>query len=523
VDNPLFKAFIFKLRPAYQPPSRKTLSTSMLDTTYNKYKSRMNNIIERYQGELSLNTDGWTNPRGDSIINYVLVARDEALFVKSVSTGKDRHTGTYIADGLKETIEELGPQNLCAVTTDNASNMKSSWNEVQDKYPLIDCIGCGAHMTNLLVEDIMEIPAIHEAFNAVKEVNKYWKESTVRWGLLQYTAEKNEKRTKALQLPGKTRWQGKLLTCKSSLDNKRWMEQAIVNKEACLGHSPTLDQVAKYDYIRDLILRSVYWEKTQELYNILKPFLQVTIALESNKAKLSRLFSWYSWLLNQSATSKSDLLPRQEALQLIANRFHKMYTALWLIAYLCDPVARMQRPVEIAKWQLDGMEKYLVQYYKVRGETTDKKASEVYGQLINLKEREGAFAREIAWQSANEMDAITWWNGLHKEQYPDLTALARHALSVAPTTGAAERNWSAFGFIHCKRRNRLLNDRVEMLVFIYWNLRILKAVPDLPSSNNSGDEINDSDGDAAAIEIVEGEEYGEDNEEDLYTVDKDLF
>ena len=495
----------------------------MLDTTYNKYKSRMNNIIERYQGELSLNTDGWTNPRGDSIINYVLVARDEALFVKSVSTGKDRHTGTYIADGLKETIEELGPQNLCAVTTDNASNMKSSWNEVQDKYPLIDCIGCGAHMTNLLVEDIMEIPAIHEAFNAVKEVNKYWKESTVRWGLLQYTAEKNEKRTKALQLPGKTRWQGKLLTCKSSLDNKRWMEQAIVNKEACLGHSPTLDQVAKYDYIRDLILRSVYWEKTQELYNILKPFLQVTIALESNKAKLSRLFSWYSWLLNQSATSKSDLLPRQEALQLIANRFHKMYTALWLIAYLCDPVARMQRPVEIAKWQLDGMEKYLVQYYKVRGETTDKKASEVYGQLINLKEREGAFAREIAWQSANEMDAITWWNGLHKEQYPDLTALARHALSVAPTTGAAERNWSAFGFIHCKRRNRLLNDRVEMLVFIYWNLRILKAVPDLPSSNNSGDEINDSDGDAAAIEIVEGEEYGEDNEEDLYTVDKDLF
>jgi hypothetical protein len=248
VDSPLFRAFIYKLRPAYRPLSRKVLSTSMLDATYNKYKSRMDNVIERYQGELSLNTDGWTNPRGDSIINYILVARDEALFVKSVSTGKDRHTGMYIADGLKETIEELGPQNICAVTTDNASNMKFSWDEVQDKYPLIDCIGCGAHMTNLLVEDIMEIPAIHEAFNTVKEVNKYWKESTVRWGLLQYTAEKDGKKAKALQLPGKTRWQGKLLTCKSSLDNKRWMEQAIVIKEACLGNSPTLDQAVKYDY-----------------------------------------------------------------------------------------------------------------------------------------------------------------------------------------------------------------------------------------------------------------------------------
>ena len=145
----------------------------MLDATYNKYKSRMNDVIEHYQEELSLNTDGWTNPQDDSIINYVLIIQDEAIFVKLVSTGKDHHTGIYIADGLKETIGELGSQNLCAITTDNASNMKSSWNEIQIKYPLINCIGCRAHMTNLLVNDIMAIPAINEAFSAIKEVNKY--------------------------------------------------------------------------------------------------------------------------------------------------------------------------------------------------------------------------------------------------------------------------------------------------------------------------------------------------------------
>ena len=58
---------------------------------------------------MGLNTDRWTNPRGESIIDYILVARDEALFIKLVSTGKDRHTVEYIAAGLKETIEELGP------------------------------------------------------------------------------------------------------------------------------------------------------------------------------------------------------------------------------------------------------------------------------------------------------------------------------------------------------------------------------------------------------------------------------
>lgn len=64
-----------------------------------------------------------------AIINYVLVARDEVLFVKSVSTGKEPRTGEYITDG-----ESFGPLNLCAITTDNASHMKSSWNEMQDEY-----------------------------------------------------------------------------------------------------------------------------------------------------------------------------------------------------------------------------------------------------------------------------------------------------------------------------------------------------------------------------------------------------
>jgi hypothetical protein len=109
----------------------------------------------------------------DSIINYVLVAQDEAIFVKSVSTGKDRHTRIYIADDLKETIEELDSQNLCTITTNNTSNMKSSWNEIQIKYSLINCIGCRAHMTNLLINNIMAIPAINKAFSTIKEVNKY--------------------------------------------------------------------------------------------------------------------------------------------------------------------------------------------------------------------------------------------------------------------------------------------------------------------------------------------------------------
>ena len=54
----------------------------------------------------------------------------EAIFLKSVTTGKDYYIGEYIADGLNETIKEVGPRNIVVITTDNASNMKSSWKGV---------------------------------------------------------------------------------------------------------------------------------------------------------------------------------------------------------------------------------------------------------------------------------------------------------------------------------------------------------------------------------------------------------
>ncbi len=86
----------------------------------------MKTVIAEHSKKLTLISDGWSNSHGESIINYLLVARTEAIFLKSIATGKDHHTGEYIADGLIEIISEIGSQNIIAVTTDNARNMKSS-------------------------------------------------------------------------------------------------------------------------------------------------------------------------------------------------------------------------------------------------------------------------------------------------------------------------------------------------------------------------------------------------------------
>ena len=76
------------------------------------------------------------------------------------------------------------------------------------------------------------------------------------------------------------------------------------------------------------------------------------------------------------------------------------------------------------------------------------------------------------------MNPVLWWQSLFSFFYSELTILAKWALCIASTTDAAERNWSAFDHIHNKKRNQLLNEWVNKLVYIYWNLQIKEWIGD---------------------------------------------
>eukprot|EP00253_Pinus_taeda_P012188 PITA_12188 len=58
-------------------------------------------------------------------------------------------------------------------------------------------------------------------------------------------------------------------------------------------------------------------------------------------------------------------------------------------------------------------------------------------------------------------------------------------LSQGPSASACERNWNSFDHIHSKKRNRLLSERLEYLVYVHSNLQwALKNVAKV-SSNSS--------------------------------------
>ena len=81
VESEAFKDFFKSLNPSYVSviPNAKALSGSLLDKQYTKCSTSINEILNS-ETNLTLMSDGWTNIRGDHIVNLCIKAPDQKPF-----------------------------------------------------------------------------------------------------------------------------------------------------------------------------------------------------------------------------------------------------------------------------------------------------------------------------------------------------------------------------------------------------------------------------------------------------------
>jgi hypothetical protein len=96
----------------------------LLDSEFNRIQVKVKQIIEKADC-IAIIFDGGLNVHGQGIINYI-ISTPQPVFYKSTDTSDNRHTSLYIADELKAVLNDLGPQKVFALVTDNAVNMKSA-------------------------------------------------------------------------------------------------------------------------------------------------------------------------------------------------------------------------------------------------------------------------------------------------------------------------------------------------------------------------------------------------------------
>lgn len=348
---------------------------------------------------------------------------------------------------------------------------------LERKYPNKFFYGCVSHELNLLFEDIItdlfgkngEFAEFKKIGDHANKIIKYFRNHHDLNKALRKLQSDADVMTLAKQ--GTTRWGSFHKSIVSLIANDPLLRQ-LVSDANFVTNGSDKDNKGERREIKEIILSEEWLERLDRCKRLLDPISTYIVTFQSDLVPVSQVFKmWldlpkkYKQLLNEEVITQSQL---DEVNELLKLRFSNNYNDGQGIAYVLDPRylgkdmdCGTSRGVDnfIGGWRLEGKVDF----------TTDKS---VTMQLIEFQDnvRDG-------WDRAKEvingnLSPYKFWKSLHQDLYPELRDLALRVFSLVPSSAASERNFSTFKFIHSNLRNRLKQERVHKLVYVYANHRL---------------------------------------------------
>ncbi|GKD51872.1 hAT dimerization domain, ribonuclease H-like domain protein, partial [Tanacetum coccineum] len=135
----------------YVPPSYNKLRTTLLQ----KEKDNVHRQLEPLRS--TWKEKGVTNvsdPTRKPLINFMATSGNGPLFLNAVNCFGEVKDRFFIANLMKEVINEIGHQNVVQIITDNAANCKAAGQLIESQFPHIYWTPCVVHTLNLAVKNI---------------------------------------------------------------------------------------------------------------------------------------------------------------------------------------------------------------------------------------------------------------------------------------------------------------------------------------------------------------------------------
>lgn len=209
-----------------------------------------------------------------------------------------------------------------------------------------------------------------------------------------------------------------------------------------------------------------FWRNVEKIVGLAKPFVDLIRLVDTEKFIIGKVY----WHMSQAIAHIKDynhFTSREKAqITAIANqRWIQMHTPLHGAAFALEPSYQLYN---------QGANKEVMNNFKNVCERLlpGNDGKEAYQQRIRFSNREGDFGDPWHIDAIKRVSAPVWWKEYGSEVV-ELQHIATRVLAVAASSGSCERNWSAFDFIHTKRRNRLNPSRANDLVYVFCNLKLI--------------------------------------------------
>ncbi|XP_022007684.1 uncharacterized protein LOC110906938 [Helianthus annuus] len=171
-------------------------------------------------------TDAWSDRQRRSIMNLCVNSKLGTVFLSSKECSNEAHTSENIFEYVDKCIEEVGPENVVQVVTDNASNNMGASKLLKEKRPTIFWISCATHTINLMLEAIGGLTRYKKIIDQAKKLTVFIYSHHKSLALMRkYTKKRNIIR------PGVTRFASAFLTLQSLSEKRVQLRHMFTSKE----------------------------------------------------------------------------------------------------------------------------------------------------------------------------------------------------------------------------------------------------------------------------------------------------
>ena len=467
---------------------------------------------------LTLGFDGYTSNCNTSVLNITETAGDSTAFKNSIDPGERREDARWIAATVCNEmmkVEYLDPPKsvedvYAGCVADNVSVNRSAFEKIERIYPKLLCVGCCTHASDLLIEDVCEkIKEFKEVVKSIRTVVTFIRSHRCVKAAYKRLAKTVDPPGTMPTLYPKTRFSYADLTLQSYERNYRVI-QLLTDEETF--DSSTLEgvNVDKAEEFKEIVEGYRLLDKVKALRLLTGPLCKIIHHLEKGKTRASWIYPLFEafyehmkwWKDNSSVVREFDGNTRSKVMGLFNKRWNgegnlvPLKNDVFITAYVFDPyytpVGTFKDNPELGVSWISSITSILKRYYSTE-ELHDAK-SEVFRMILRrghwgdeIKARQQSMlppatmtfgaskkVEKVIWQQDQMTSVRDCWEVISPTEFPLTSNLGARFEVLTVQSANVERVCKAHGVIHTKSRNRLKHQSVQMLLFCYVNLRLLK-------------------------------------------------
>lgn len=289
----------------YIPPTVNRLRGPLLDAEVLSFDEMRKEHESKWSMEgCTIMSDGWTDQKGRSIINFLVNSSAGSFYLYSIDASSHEKTAEYIAKTLDDAMQKVGVKNVVQICTDNAANYMRAGKILMEKYNHLYWTPCVAHCIDLILEDIGKIPSLKKVIVQGRQITSYiYGHSVLHSEFLQLSNNKELVRC------GVTRFATSFLTLQSLKENRYHLGKLDWQKWLDIGHGEEVH--------RNVFARA-FWAGVDDCLKASQPLVALLRLVDADQAPcmgyITQYFDKASSTIDTHFESKPAMLKTLKAI-----------------------------------------------------------------------------------------------------------------------------------------------------------------------------------------------------------------